>query len=231
MELILQIIGYIFYIGIFGAGLFLAHSYIKYSEYKKEKTNIANLEAKIITLKMALRVKIKVKINSFRSQFAKLINEKNEIDAAITELSDIQYEGSADFQKHFDLSRKINTLVNTERRFRFKQPEPEAAPHAHPEPIDSVKLLEEFMGPDYKNEISIIRIIKEIADTKTKLSQRIEAYNEEYKDDKKKPPMTKVEPLEFSALADINLVFQDSEIILQEMQKKHSALFFQKAAA
>lgn len=194
--------------------------YLDYSKYKKAKSNIANLEAKVITLKMALRVKIKVKINSFRSEFAKVIEQQKEIDECITELAKIQYDGSSDFQKHFDLSRKINTLINTHRRLRTKLDVAVVTQlQAVPVTTPTVKLLEEFMGPDYKNEISIIRIIKEITDTRNKLSQKINEYNETYKGYKSRPPIPSITPLEFSALADINRVFEDSDVVLAEMHK------------
>lgn len=235
MDIILQIIEYTFYIGLIGGVIYATVSYLDYSKHKKAKVEIQNLEAKLITLKMALKVKIKTKINSFRTQFAKIIAPENEIDKAITSLSSISYDSSEDFQKHFDISRQINTLINTDRSLNYKielPATPEVGPDGVPVPeAPSIKLLEEFMGPDYKNEISIIRVIKEIADTKSKLSKKIEDYNEEYKDNKKRPPMKKVDPLEFNALADINLVFKDSDLILKEMQKKHSELYFKKMAA
>lgn len=224
MDIILHLMSYSFYI-IFLAGMMYALKlYLDYSKYKKAKTNIANLEAKVITLKMALKVKIKVKINSFRSEFAKIIEQQKEIAESITELAKIQYDESSDFQKHFDLSRQINTLINTQRRLDSKLNLKEAHHPSEPEPsaIPTVKLLEEFMGPDYKNEISIIRIIKEIADARFKLSQKIVEYNEDYKNHKSRPQMKPIAPLEFTALADINRVFEDSDVILNEMQRRQT---------
>lgn len=219
MDVILQIIEYIFTVAVIGGVLYAVIYYIDYTTHKKSRDEIALLEAKLITLKMALKIRIRVKANSFRSHFAKIISEHNEIEKAIGELTSISYDNSADFQKHFDVSKQINTLVNTDRKFN----QPEEVPVAADTPITpelqsaaSMKALEEFMGPDYKNELSVIRIIKEISDARLKLNKKIEAYNEDYKDQKKRPPLKKVEILEFSALADINTIFKSSDAIFNK---------------
>lgn len=207
---------------LFGGALYVLKVYVSYHKHKKAKIEIANLEAKIITLKMALRVKIKIKINSFRSEFSKIIDQQKEIGECILELSKIQYDSSEDFQRHFDLSRKINTLINTHRRLNSKL-DSQVAQDVEAEAdntFPTVKLLEEFMGPDYKNEISVIRIIKEITDARLKLIQKINDYNEDYKSDKKQKQLAVVKPLEFTALADINRIFEDSDVILNEMPKR-----------
>ena len=65
------------------------------------------------------------------------------------------------------------------------------------EETTSKKLFNQFCGPDFKNEIALVRIIKEITDTNNKLSRRVETYNEENKHKKSFHLMQSVHPLEF----------------------------------
>lgn len=205
--------------------LYALRSYIYHLKFNHAKNDIALLNAKIIALRMALRVRVKIKLSSFRERFGKWIDSGIEIDKALNEMSSAKYESGEDFQKYFDLSRHIITMMKNDIRFsaQFNRAS------EHPDQIDSAtessKLFYEFCGPDYKNEIALVRVIKEITDTHNKLSKKIAEFNLQHKNRKKFVPLPPVLPIQFDFMTEINTIFKNSDILLSDLKNKKSDSF------
>lgn len=226
----LAMIGILAYVILFGAILYTIRYYINFVKVKSAKNDIALLNAKIMALKMALRVRVKIKLSSFRERFGKFINNGDEIDKALNEIHGIKYETGDDFQRYFDISKNVITTMKNDFRFAAKFKEMgEEHDHAHSEAAESAQLFQDFCGPDYKNEIALVRVIKEITDTNNKLSKKIAEFNHDNRNKKKFVPIQTMNIIHFNFLEDINAIFKDSDILLKEIQRKKSD-FFHSAA-
>jgi hypothetical protein len=225
----LAMIGILAYVILFGAIFYAIRYYITFVRFKSAKNDMALLNARIMALKMALRVRVKIKLSSFRERFGKFINNGDEIDKALNEIHGIKYETGEDFQKYFDISK--NVISNMKNDFRFAAKFKEMGEqHEHTsEASKSAQLFQDFCGPDYKNEIALVRIIKEITDTNNKLSKKIAEFNHDNRNKKKFIPMQTMNIIHFHFLEEINAIFEDSDILLKELQRKQSD-FFHSAA-
>lgn len=212
------------YVLMFCAMIYAVRYYIDFVQFKNSKNDIALLNAKIMALKMALRVRVKIKLTSFRDRFGKFIDKDDEIDKALNEIYAIKYETGADFQKYFDISKQVITTMKNDIRFAAKFKEL-SEQQDEVEGSETAQLFQDFCGPDYKNEIALVRIIKEITDANNKLSKKIAEFNHQYRNRKKFTPTQAVNPITFDFLAEINAIFQDSEVLLKELQRKKSDFF------
>jgi hypothetical protein len=213
MESTFIIITYLTYIAFASVFIYGVKNFVSVTRAKNSRNEITNLQAKVVTLRMALKARTKMKIKSFRSRFTSKENKGDSIDLAINELAAIRYETANDFQNYFEISKKINGLIDAELKSSTTFSN------------EKDQKFEDFMGPDYKNEIAIIRILKEITDASEKLNEKIEIYNSRNMKMKKFEPIKKVENLKFPALVDINRVFRDSEDMIKEMQSEDKDLF------
>jgi hypothetical protein len=89
----------------------------------------------------------------------------------------------------------------------------------------STQLFQDFCGPDYKNEIALVRVIKEITDANNKLSKKVTEFNQDYLNRKKFVPLNEINIIRFNFLEEINSIFKDSDILLREIQRKKSDFF------
>lgn len=213
------------YVILFCAMIYAVRYYIDFVQFKGSKNDIALLNAKIMALKMALRVRVKIKLSSFRDRFGKFIDKDDEIDKALNDIYAIKYDSGADFQRYFDISKQVITTMKNDIRFAAKFKELSEQQDQASEGSETAQLFQDFCGPDYKNEIALVRIIKEITDANNKLSKKVQEFNHEYRNRKKFKPAEVVNPITFEFLTDINAIFQDSEILLKELQRKKSDFF------
>ena len=93
----------------------------------------------------------------------------------------------------------------------------------------STQLFQEFCGPDYKNEIALVRVIKEITDSNNKLSKKIIEYNSHNQHKKKFHAIPPTHPIDFEALTDINSIFKDSDVLLREIHQRKTDFFLSAA--
>lgn len=193
MNDILLIVSYLFYITIFSTVLFSINYYYKIRKFNSAKHEINVLQAKIVNYRIALKSRIKTKVTSFRKRFVNPTNNGDPIDNAINELSENKFETAKDFQDYIDISKKINAMIASTSEGSSQDG----------------KSFEDFMGPDFKNEIAIIRILKEITDTNDKLIAKIASYNKAAAG--KVPKITEAPSLRFPALIDVNRVFASSD--------------------
>ncbi len=186
----------LFNITLAGAVFLFAFKYVQFRKNSNSKNELDALQAKVSMLRMALKSKVKKKANSFRAKFVKPINSGDSIDLSISELCENKFEKGEDFQAYFDLSKRINSYVNAEMKSNIE---------VGTSNQDVKNKIEDFMGSDIKNELAIIRIIKEMTDTTTKYNAKADSFN-------KANPKSKtslLDPLIFPALADVSRIFND----------------------
>lgn len=175
-------------------------------EYKKKseaKNYIQSLNAKLSMLRINLKSKIKKKSYKYRSSFKTTISNGDPIDLALNELIDLKFESGEELQRYFDLSKRINSLLISEKlktADKVERLEKQPAVEQNYENIGK----EDFMGTDFKSEISILRIIKDMVELSTILNKRIDAYNIV----NPKNPLSTVNSLYFPSLAEVNRVFK-----------------------
>ncbi len=213
------------YVLMFCFVIYAIRYYIDFVKFQNSKNDIALLNAKIMALKMALRVRVKIKLTSFRDRFGKFIDKDDEIDKSLNEIYNIKYETGADFQRYFDISKQVITIMKNDIRFAAKFKELSEQQVQENENSETAQLFQDFCGPDYKNEIALVRVIKEITDANNKLSKKILEFNHEYRNRKKFVPTQTINLITFSFLEDINKIFEDSEVLLKEFQRKKSDFF------
>lgn len=150
------------------------------------------MQAKISQLRLALKGKVKKKANVLRGSFKGALAHGDMVDNALRELADNNFENGEDFQNYFDSSRKIINFINI-------QNEGDAAVNASPD--------KNFMSGDFKTEMDIVRIIKEMSSLSSKVNSRIDDYNRINQNQK----MPKLDSLIFPSLAEISRIYNEDE--------------------
>ncbi len=214
MDSIYTLLTYLFKITIVGSLVLFCFKLLEQKKKNEAKNYIQSLNAKLSILRINLRGKMKKKSHKYRSLFKTSISAGDPIDVALNELIDLKLETSDEFQRYFDLSKRINYLLKTEN---VKTPEkdkadktaddkPEKPKFAEPvrEPLGN----EDFMGTDFKSEISIIRVIKDMVEISKVLHRRIQAYNSS----NPRNPIAEVMSIHFPSLAEVNMVFKKEQI-------------------
>lgn len=185
---------------------------IEFKKKSEAKNYIQSLNAKLSILRMNLKSKVKKKSYKYRSLFKNGVSPGDPIDLVLNELVDLKLESGEDLQKYFDLSKRINSLLITEN-YRHKEKTLE-------KPIDKMERTdkpvvaeirqekmgqEDFMGTDFKSEISIIRVIKDMVEISLILNKRVDAYNIL----NPKAPIQNVNPLIFPSMSEVNRIFKN----------------------
>lgn len=160
---------------------------------------ISATQARLAMLRINFKAKIKKKALQFRASFRKTIPKGEVADIALEEMVELKFETGEDFQRYFDICKKINIFLKADAL-------PVAAdPNAPPIVAESTQVFEDFMSSDFKNELAIIRLIKVMTEASADLNRRIESYNNMHL----AQPMPKVDSLYFVSLMDVNRVFDD----------------------
>ena len=206
MDSLLSFIGYIFNFTVLAAFSLFCFKFMQARKNSGEKNQIQNLNAKLSMLRMTLKAKIKGKSHKYRALFKFAINAGDPIDLMLNELINLALENGDDLQRYFDISKQINSLLVAEAV-------KEAAKDAARESLDGKKDQtakdtstigkEDFMGTDFKSEIAILRLIKEMVDVSVVLNKRIDHFNLA----NPKNPIARVNPLSFSSFTEVNRVF------------------------
>ncbi len=206
MDSLLSFIGYIFNFTVIAAFALFVFKFIQAQKNSGEKNQIQNLNAKLSMIRMTLKAKIKGKSHKYRALFRSGINAGDPIDLMLNELISLSLENGDDLQRYFDISKNINSLLIAESA-------KEAAKDAARESLDGKKVQiakdtshigkEDFMGTDFKSEIAILRLIKEMVDVSVVLNKRIDHFNSV----SPKNPVARVNPLSFSSFTEVNRVF------------------------
>jgi hypothetical protein len=179
----------IFKIVIAGGFLVLAIQLVRSKKFSSSKTEVLNMQAKLSKARMALKAKVKKKFNTFHSSIK--VIEGDEVDNLLKKLIENNFETSQNFQDYFDTSRKVVSTIQGYKK--------EAGRADTPLDIEN-----NFMCSDFKTELDIIRIIKEMNSLSTKINSKIEENNRKYPNN----VIQRVDDLIFDSLTDVNRVYK-----------------------
>lgn len=170
----------------------MANNIVKHKKSTNIKTEIQNLQARLSKLRLSLKSKVKKKSQVFRASFTKTaITEGDMIDVALKELVENAFETSEQFQMYFEQSRKIVNFIQVETS--------EA-----PQPSD---LENNFMCSDFKTEMDIVRIIKEMSIISARINGRVEDNNRTFPSQLLK----RVDGMAFESLKEVDRIFKTDE--------------------
>ena len=195
---------------------------IEFRKNKQAKNFIQSLNARLSILRMNLKGKVKKKSYKYRSLFKNGVSPGDPIDLVLNEMIDLKLETGDEIEKYFELSKRINSLLVTANyRQTEKQNEKTEKAVAKVEAPEKVKVIEvpeekigqeDFMGTDFKSEISIIRIIKDMVEVSIILNNRVDAYNIL----NPKAPIANVNNLVFPSLSEVNRIFKTEHTKLSD---------------
>lgn len=193
VDAIIDLFNMVLKIAFFGGFLLLASNLVKYKKSSNIKAEVQNLQARLSKLRLSLKGKVKKKSNIFRASFTKTaISEGDMMDNALKELTENPFETSENFQNYFDHSRKIVNFIQVESKT---------------EPNETDNLENNFMCSDFKTEMDIVRIIKEMSTICARINRRVEDNNVAYPSQ----PLKKVDAMVFESLADIDRIFKSDD--------------------
>jgi hypothetical protein len=177
-------------IAVFGGFVLFVTNILKFKKFSNVKSEILNLQAKISQLRLALKGKVKKKSNIFRGSLKAGTTEGDMVDNALKSLCENNFECGDDFQAYFDASRKIVNYIQIQ---------------SGEGPTQTAE--NNFMCGDFKTEMDIVRIIKELSTLSAKVNSRIDDYNRINANQK----MPKVDSLIFPSLAEIGRIFNEDD--------------------
>lgn len=189
MDLILELAFILIKVAVAGIVFLGGLHMMKTQKSNSMKAKVLQLQARLSRARMALRAKVKKKANIFRSTIKAGILEGDVIDRSLKTLNDLNFETSQDFQNYFDVSRHIVSLIHADPKNKMEVPP---------------QVENNFMCLDFKTELDIIRIIREMASITVKINEAIEENNTKHPNQS----MEKADPLLFPAMADVNRVFK-----------------------
>ena len=190
MDSIIDLFNVVLKIAFFGSFLLLAINLVKNKKSSNSKLEIQNLQARLSKLRMSLKAKVKKKSNIFSASFKRTaVIEGDMIDNSLKALGDNSFETSEQFQKYFELSRKIVNFIQIETKVGSGEPE---------------NIENNFMCSDFKTEMDIVRIITEMSNISSRINKRVDDHNEVYPS----KPLKKVDSLIFESMSDVNRIFK-----------------------
>jgi hypothetical protein len=164
---------------------------LRSKKFNQAKSEFQNLQARLSQLRLALKGKVKRKSNVFRAAIKAQIVEGDIYDSNLKALIENKFETSDDFQNYFDVSRQLVKMVQI----------------SNDEETSSLRLAEnDYMSSDFKTEMDIVRLIKDM----TYISSKINAHVDEHNRTSKKK-LNKVDPLAFTSISEINRVFKGDD--------------------
>jgi hypothetical protein len=205
VDSILVLLGLIIKITIMGFFTFVVLHVLRGLKKRGLREEIGRIEAKMATYRMSLRNRVKKKAKRFRTTYPKSITPGEPIDLNITQLSELSFEKNSDFQDYIELSKKINTFIDL----------------ANIDKSESAKLKEanqcDFMGVDFKNELSIVRTINDLVSVSKTLHKQTTRYNHF----DRRARLQVFEPINFPSLYELQKVFKSEEAGDNSFEKPH----------
>ncbi len=202
MDSLLNFMSYIFNFTVLAAFSLFCFKFIQARKNSGEKNQIQNLNAKLSMLRMTLKAKIKGKSHKYRALFKAGIGAGDPVDVLLNELISLSLENGDDLQRYFDVSKKINSLLMAEAAKEAARESFEAKKDQVAKDTSHIG-KEDFMGTDFKSEIAILRLIKEMVEISSVLNKRIDHYNLSGS----KNPISRVNSLSFPSFVEVNRVF------------------------
>lgn len=192
MDSILDLLNVVIKIALFGGGAFIAFNVMRSKKFNSVKTDVQNLEAKLAQLRLALKGKVKKKSNVFRAMSKTAIIEGDLLDTNLKNLCDVKFESSEDFQRYFDISKQLVSILQIE---------------SNGEGVTSHMVENSYMSNDFKTEMDIVRIIKEMTDLSSRINARIDEHNRTGIGQKLK----RIDTLTFPSMTEVNRIFKSDE--------------------
>jgi hypothetical protein len=177
---------------ILGCGvIFIGLTFLKSKKFLNAKNDIQNLQARLSQLRLALKGKIKRKSNVFRAGIKANIVEGDIYDSTLKSLVEVKFESSEDFQNYFDISKQLVKMVQVSN---------------DGENVPSHVAENNYMSSDFKTEMDIIRLIKEMSDLSNKINSRVEEHNRT-----STQKLQRVDSLVFPSITEVNKVFKGDD--------------------
>jgi len=166
---------------------------------------IKNLEARMASLRMILKAKVKKKSQHFRTTAAGTIKQGDTVDLAIVELAELQFETNEQFEKYFSISKQLNTYLKIDHS-KSANTVSEPPPIAETLPGNS-PLTSDFMTTDVKNEFIIIKTIHEMINLSLSLKAKIDHFNLT----NLTQPLPEAKIIQFPSVMDVQKIFSSQE--------------------
>lgn len=177
---------------ILGCGvIFIGLTFLKSKKFLNAKNDIQNLQARLSQIRLALKGKTKRKSNVFRAGIKASIVEGDIYDSNLKSLTEVKFETSEDFQAYFDISKQLVKMIQISGDG--------ASTPAH-------VLDNNYMSSDFKTEMDIIRLIKEMSDLSSKINSRVEEHNRT-----STQKLQRVDSLVFPSITEVNKVFKGDD--------------------
>lgn len=177
---------------ILGCGVvFIGLTFLKSKKFLNAKNDIQNLQARLSQIRLALKGKTKRKSNVFRAGIKANIVEGDIYDSNLKSLTEVKFETSEDFQAYFDISKQLVKMLQITNGS-------ENAPSHMAE--------NNYMSSDFKTEMDIIRLIKEMTELSSKINSRVEEHNRT-----STQKLQRVDSLVFPSITEVNKVFKGDD--------------------
>jgi hypothetical protein len=174
-----------------------------------QKENIKRLDAKMASLRMLLKSKVKKKAQHYRAAMPHIVRKGDPIDQAATSMTELNFETGEEFQKYFDLSKQLNGFMKIGiEKARSSGDARGASEGTGKSRIASSYAIDpnsDFMTTDVKNEFTIIKIMNEIIELNKTLRGKLTTYNASVKRKKDKLPVPQL--IAFPDLAELKRIF------------------------
>lgn len=181
-------------ITLFGGSAYMAVFLLRSKKFNSTKSDVQTLQARLSQLRLALKAKVRRKSNMFRVMKKTAAIEGDIFDSTNRSLCEIKFENSNDFQMYFDLSKQLVKIISIEN---------------HGEGFSEATIENNFMSNDFKTEMEIIRIIKEMTDLSSKINNRIEDHNRTSSGAQK---IQRVDSLIFPSMTEVNRIFKSTDL-------------------
>ena len=176
---------------ILGCGVvFIGLSFLKSKKFLNAKNDIQNLQARLSQMRLALKGKIKRKSNVFRAGIKANIVEGDIYDSTLKSITEVKFESSEDFQLYFDISKQLVKMIQI----------------SGDGDVPSHVAENNYMSSDFKTEMDIIRLIKEMSDLSNKINSRVEEHNRT-----STQKLQRVDSLVFPSITEVNKVFKGDD--------------------
>lgn len=174
--------------------------------------DIKNLEARMASLRMILKAKVKKKSQYFRASFSASVKKGDPFDLALTELAELPFETNDHFEKYFSSSKQLNTFLKIDRSKSSMAADAALLSAVDtPAPVEVQNLNSDFMTTDIKNEFIIIKTIHEMIELSISLKTKIDHYNLMHP----KLPLAEVKVIQFPSVVDVQKIFSEQASNLQ----------------
>ncbi|AGH94614.1 hypothetical protein [Pseudobdellovibrio exovorus] len=193
MDAMIDVFSAILKLSFIGGAVFFVVSTLRAHKHNNAKQEILNLQALLSQYRLSLKSKVKKKANILRATFRVPPPQGDLVDVALHDMCNNPFERGADFQSYFDLSRRVIQYLQMDNGT---------------EPEDMPDVQNDFMCSDFKTELDIARLIKDMYDLSEKINSKISEHNNGVRKASQKIP--RVQALVFPSLIDVNRIFSSN---------------------